>query len=108
MGIPKFMEQIKLRRLAARRRLVGAFRLVIFLRSEWAMIRQRRRERLARTLRLATFLHIRIHPWIAVAKQRVAKRRQEEEQRRLEEEQRRQELENMEIERQQLEEHKRR
>lgn len=104
--IPKFIERIRLRRLAVRRRLVGAFFTVRLLRAQWELVRQRRRSRLVAVLRLAVFLQTRSRPWVAAAKERVAERRRQEERQREEEAQR---LEReRQVEARQFEEEKRR
>lgn len=103
--LPKLHEQIKLRRLTARRRLAGAFHVVRFLRAEWATVKAKRRARLAAVLLLASRVHVRTRRWAAGARVRVLERRrkqqeeaeqrkrEEAEQRQIEEERLRQEAE---------------
>lgn len=99
LWVPKFIEQIKLRRQAARRRLVGAFRLVRFSVAVWASIKSQRRARLAQTLRVAALVYKGVRPWAARAQRAVAERKEEEERRRQEE----LELERVELERRRME-----
>lgn len=105
--------------LAVRRRLVGAFRAVSFLRTSFGQIRLKRRNRVATALRVAALLHMRTQHWVDGARERVAeeakrkeaerrreeerRKREEEERRCLEEERRRLEEKRLQQERQRLE-----
>jgi len=89
--VPKFIEAIKLRRyqrkLAARRKLLGAIRVVYFVNSQWRIIKDQRRKRVASALHLATLLHLRMLPWLARARQKIIEKQQQA-QKTLEEERR--------------------
>jgi len=105
-------KRVQDRRLAVRRRFAGAVRVVDFLQAEFALIRTRRKDRLATALHAASILHVRTRPWIALARERVAEvekrreaeRKREEERRRLEEQKARREQEHLDAEKRQLEE----
>mmetsp|Transcript_17422 Transcript_17422/g.38375 ORF Transcript_17422/g.38375 Transcript_17422/m.38375 type:complete len:1359 (+) Transcript_17422:100-4176(+) len=104
-------QRVQERRLAARRRLVGAFHAVRLAQGQWTKIRAQRRERMVTALYRASFLQARLKPWVAVARERAAeaeKRREaelarEEEKRAAEEERQRVERENLAAEKARLE-----
>jgi len=112
-------KRIAERRLAARRKLMGAFRTVRYLQGSWSTIcEQRRTERLQKiqsAFRMSWFLHVRLGPVVRGARERAseastrleADRRREEERRLAEAERQQQQRESLEAERLRLEEESR-
>lgn len=80
--------RVAARRLRLRRRLVGAFRLVVYVCHSWRELRRQRRERLVSSLYRASLLSVRCRTWLERAREslrELSKRRaREEEHRRLE------------------------
>jgi len=105
-------KRVKERKLAARRRLVAAFTTVRLCQASWNKMREQRKERMVTALYRASFLHQRLKPWVAGARERAgeaekrreAERRREEERRKVEEEKQSQERERLEAERLRMEE----
>jgi len=88
------------RQLRARRKLRGAFKAIRLMHIFWAGVREHRAARLAKALRLATLVHVRTRPWLAVARERA---RDAEARRRAEEERQQRERRRLEDERKRLE-----
>jgi len=116
--LPKLLEQIRLRKLQARRRFRGAYIAVSFASDGWRRIKKNRLQRLTTTMFRVCFILARTKPWVAAAKQRVAEtqkqaeaemKRIEAERQALQEERRRaEEARRAEEERRQIEEKQRR